>query len=301
MKQRKKALRACAAILALTLLLAGCAAQTAGEQPPASAPIEAPTDSAQQTETAGREPVQTTLRLLVVDGAETGRLVLAGENAHEFFALHTENVPVCLDGAPADASALEDGMTVEITYSGDITQSQPAELIGAKSVSAWSRGTAQNPGGTTYDLCGLYLQVLEDLWARDEGLNHGAKYVSVDLSAAPGELSSAAKYAVAWVFADRHGALPLTLTYDELLSQGYLTGAAPEAADRYAVEWEDGLLFRITADEWADGEHYSLPVIKFSAEKWRSPLGAYGFSQCTALWSQMGSWGGYNVGGEFIA
>ena len=126
MKQRKTTTCVFAAILALMLALAGCAAQTAEEQPPASAPIEAPRESVQPTETSEREPAQTTLRLLLVDGAETGRLVLAGENAYEVFVLNAENVPVYLDGAPADASALEDGMTVEITCSGDIAAALPA-------------------------------------------------------------------------------------------------------------------------------------------------------------------------------
>lgn len=284
-----------AMMLILALPLTGCARQTDAEPP------EPPAEAA-QTEPSEPEPTLSTLRALIVDGAETGRLVLAGERGeYDVYVLDAADAPVYLDGKSADASALEDGMTVEITYGGDVMTSLPAELGAVESISAWSLGTEKNPGGTAYDLCGLYLHVLNDLWEKDAGLNGGARYVSVDLSAAPGGLSSAAKYAVAWRFADQHDALPLTLTYDELIAQGYLADVAPEGAERKAYQWEDGLLFRITGDVWAEDETYSLPAVKFSADKWRTPLGAYGFSHCTAVWPELGTWSGYNIGGEFIA
>lgn len=274
------------------LLLAGCAERAQTPETPA-APDRTPEETA---EPAPQEGV--CLRALIVDGADTGWLVLADENA--VYRLDAGAVPVTLDGAPADASALADGMTVELVC-GDIPASLPAELSGAESISAWSLGTAQNPGGTAYDLCGLYLQVLDDLWERDPGLNGGAAYVSVDLSAAPGELSAAAKYAVAWVFAQKHGAQPLALTADELAAQGYLTDVTPEGAQRPLYQWEDGVLFRITADEAPAGASYSLPTVRFSAYKWRSPLGGYGFSHCTAVWPALGTWSEYSVSEEFIS
>ena len=273
------------------LLLAGCAERTQAPEPP-DAPVPTPADA---EESAPQEGVR--LRALIVDGAETGLLVLADESAA--YLLDAGAVPVTLDGAPADASALEDGMTVELLC-GDAPAALPAELSGVESISVWSLGTAQNPGGTAYDLCGLYLRVLDDLWEKDPGLNGGAAYVSVDLCAAPGELSDAAKSAVAWVFARRHGAQPLTLTTDELAAQGYLTVVNPETPERPLYEWKDGLLFRITADEAAGGQ-YSLPMVRFTADKWRSPLGAYGFARCTAVWPELGTWSGYSVEAEFIA
>lgn len=298
--------------LSLTLLPAGCARQSNPETAPgAGASGDAPVVSgapvtsnvpADGGSAAPREP--TLLRALIVDGAETGELVLAGErDVRDVYLLNAASVPVLLDGERADSSALRGGMTVEIAFSGDIPASLPAELAGAGvvSVSAHSLGSPEEPGGTAYDLCGLYLQVLEDLWETDAGLNGGANYISVDLSGAPGGLSESAKFAVAWTFARRHGAEALTLGYDELLAQGYLSSAAPEDADWEAYRWEDGVLLRVAGREDAEDAFYSLPVVRFDAEKWRSPLGAYYFHDCAAVWPEFGTWSGYTVGAEAIS
>lgn len=66
-------------------------------------------------------------------------------------------------------------------------------------------------------------------------------------------------------------------------------------------QWENGVLFTITLDESREGEVYSLPTVCFDAQKWRSPVGAYYFSGCQALWPEMGSWGGYTVESEAIS
>lgn len=294
-------------LLLIALALTGCARSASPENAPGT-PESVPSESGTPTapaapegDLAAQEP--TLLRALIVDGAETGELVLAGErDAYGVYLLDASSTAVYLDGRSAGASALRDGMTVEVAVSGDLSAVSPAELTGAAaSVSAHSLGTPENPGGTAYDLCGLYLQVLEDLWEKDPGLNGGAKYVSVDLSAAPGELSESAKRAVAWVFARRHDAEPLTLGYDELIEQGYLADYGPEDAEWNAYWWEDGVLLRVTAHEGAEDEMYSLPVLRFDAEKWRSPLGAYFLYDCTAVWPEFGTWSSYTVGAEMIS
>lgn len=303
----KRKLLTAVLLLSLVLPTAGCAKKVdAGTALAAGTSANAPVMSvpaAPGTPDAPNEPQPTLLRALIVDGAETGELVLAGEGGvHDVYLLDAASAPVLLDGADADASALQGGMTVEIALSGDVPASLPAELTGAaESVSAHSLGSIENPGGTAYDLCGLYLRVLDDLWEKDAGLNGGAKYVSVDLSGAPGELSESAKFAVAWAFGRRHGVQALTLGYDELAAQGYLADYGPEDADWKAYWWEDGVLFRITAHEGAEDEVYSLPVVRFDAEKWRSPLGAYFFYDCSAVWPEMGAWSGYTVGAEMIS
>ena len=69
--------------------------------------------------------------------------------------------------------------------------------------------------------------------------------------------------------------------------------------DNKFYHWNNGVLFRITQNK--QDKVYSLPVIKFEAEKWRSPLGAYWFSNCTAVWPQMGAWTRYTVEAELIS
>ena len=241
------------------------------------------------------------LELRIVDGAETGKLVLAGEAVDEVRTLDVGDLPVYLDGERADASVLEDGMMVTL----GVYETSPSDgsLTVPDHICADSLGTDGNPGGGCYDLCGLYLQVLEDLWEVDAGLNGGISYISVDLSQAPGTLTDGEKAAIAQIFAEAHGAEGLTLTRAQLEEQGYLDpySAASDGQETPYRWWEDGLLFTIEPHAEDQEAAYSLPVLRFDASKWRSPLGAYFFSDCTAVWPEMGAWDGYTVGAEIIS
>ena len=84
----------------------------------------------------------------------------------------------------------------------------------------------------------------------------------------------------------------------ELKENGYLT-AAGGSNDLY--QWDNGVLLSITVPENDGDPNFGLQVIKFDAMKWRSPLGAYFFSDCSAVWSQMGTWSDYNIGFEMIS
>ncbi|MBR2640285.1 MAG: hypothetical protein IKD39_06925, partial [Oscillospiraceae bacterium] len=237
----------------------------------------------------------------IVDGAESGNLVLAGEGNHDVMTLNVKNIPVFLDGEPADASALMDGMTAEIHHSGMILESYPAMFGEVDSIHVYSIGTKNQVGGTLFDLCGLYLKVLDDLWEVDSGLNSGAEMVSIDLSEAPGGLTESEKAAIAHVFASKHGVMALDFTMEELKNEGYLT-AAGGSNDLY--QWDNGVLFTITGskDEGEDpNAYFGLRTLEFNAMKWRSPLGAYFFGDCTATWPQMGTWEDYNVGAHAIS
>ncbi len=86
------------------------------------------------------------------------------------------------------------------------------------------------------------------------------------------------------------------MTFDELREEGYLMGEKLEGGST-AYSFTNGLLFTITPDESAGGER--RVVVCFSAEKWRSPLGAYYFTKCTASRGDNG-WE-YTVGAEAIS
>ena len=96
------------------------------------------------------------------------------------------------------------------------------------------------------------------------------------------------------------------MTLEELKAEGYLT-AAGGSNDLY--QWDDGVLFQIydnsvvdpIAEESSSETYFGLPVLKFDAMKWRSPLGAYFLMDCSASWPQMGTWSDYNIGSEAIA
>ncbi len=322
--------------LALCLLLAAC--QSAPAERPES---PAPAGTADLTEGTPPAPADvpslaedeepTVLACRIVDGAEDGTLLLAeldeglyggtgvyrlnlesgGPKADLVYTslpgITLENaapaaVPVYLDGELADASVLEDGMTVDVAFNGTAMESFPARLGEVYSVTAWSVGRSKNPGGSCYDLCGLYLQVLDDLWEKDKGLNEGIAIAGLDLSQAPGELTESEKAALAWRFGELHGVEVVTGTFEELAEQGYFAAySVTENGEDGPLWWEDGCLFSITPNEEHEGEAYSLPTLFFNAEKWRSPLGAYCFYDCSALWPEFGTWSGYRIGSEMIS
>lgn len=297
-------------ILTLCLLLTACA--PAAETPESPARTEgpaAPADPAGVPPSLAEDEEPTVLTCRVVDGAEDGNLLLAELDEGLYggtgvYRLNVKDVPVTLDGEAAEPSVLEDGMAVDVAFNGTVLESFPAQLGEVYSVSAWSRGRGRNGGGTMFDLCGLYLQVLDDLWQKDPALNGDVSQIALDLSRAPGELTEGEKLALVHRFGELHGVEAFAATFEELKEQGYLTSeplgdGAPEGAA--FVRWEDGCLFSITPSEDHEGESYSLPTLFFNAEKWRSSLGAYGFYDCSAGWGQVSTWNGYQIGSEMIS
>lgn len=308
----------------LSLALAGCLSLTAcGTQRPADPPPAPPeeSDPAGTALSLAEDEAPAYLSCRIVDGAGEGSLLLAAldrplSEEHAGWSdgrlvcrLSTADIPVYLDGQEADASALRDGMPVEIAFSGVIQESFPAQLGEVYSLSAYSIGQPQNPGGGYADLCGLYLQVLNDLWAVDPGLNSDITIAGVDLSQAPGGLLQSERDALIWRFGELHGVETVSGTFAELRDQGYFSSSgvstpAPDEGEEPPAawyQWDDGCLFTIRADESREGEACSLPSLFFHAEKWRSPLGAYFYDSCSCVWPEFGGWSGYTVGAEAIS
>ena len=138
------------------------------------------------------------------------------------------------------------------------------------------------------DVCELYLEVLEDLWNVDPGLNDGISQIGIDLSELS-HLTELEKETVMHEFASKHNLPFIAGTWEELCEQGYI--------DKDNLYWEDGLFFSIKTNEDGDSdpEHTA-----FDAQKWRSGLGAYFFGQCTAQQNADGKWS-YTVGQEAIS
>ena len=243
-----------------------------------------------------------TMTLRVVGDASDGTLILAGET--EIYTLPLDGVTLYLDGSSVSAAEIESGMAAEVWYTGGVQETYPAKFSQVVAVSLSREDDAR------YDLCGLYLQVLEDLWAADPGLNEGVTQVGLDLSGLTG-LTQGEKAAVAWAFGETHGLEVVTGTLEELWTQGYFTPMT-EPAEGYEdslalYQWEDGVHFTLTTDTeaaWnlpALGPGEESPVLTaFDAQKWRSGLGAYFFSDCTAQRGADGTWT-YTVGSEAIA
>ena len=284
----------------LCALLAGCAGTAC---PPASG-------GGDQEPSPKGAPA--TARCRVVSVSENNVLLLADVDSERGDIYTLDAGELSLEHDQAELGELHDdgqlavGALVEVAFGGDILESYPALFGGVERITVLP--------DEFDDRCALYLRVLNDLWGKDEGLNSsGVEYISVDLAAT--SLTPAERSAVAWTFAQSHGAEPLELNYEQLCEEGYISGLEGE---NIFPAWENGVLFTIT--ETDDPVTFNLPslseggeepsmsqfniknTVSFDASKWRTALGAYGFSKCVAVQNNDGVWGDYRINGpEWIS
>lgn len=277
-------------------LLASCAASggNEGEEPPAA------------------EGGESTVVCRVIS-QQDGTLLLAGtDEGTGLYQLHPEADVLTVDGVAFDPAAPDAyaafpesslvGAVASVRYDGGIQESWPMGFSGVTGVDISSTEGFN-------DLCRLYLQVLEDLWSVDAGLNSDLTVVGVDLSCT--RLSPGERSAVAYAFGVSHGVTAVEGTWEELVEQGYITGEPLEGGKGQFYQWEDGCLFAIEeSDEPAavnmpalgPGETASgCDAVAFDASKWRSSLGAYMFTDCSAVSDGDRHWDGYTVGAEMIS
>lgn len=272
--------------LACTLCLVLLCACTPGKETPGTTPPTTPLSPTGEvlqvspTGAPGTDASWTLTRCRIVDGAETGKLVLAGEGPNDVYTLDVKDLVVTLDGGSSSASELRNGMWIDVGHTGMILETFPAQFEDPKTIGGNTEGLD--------DRCGLYLRVLEDLWKEDPGLNDGITELGVDLSALAG-LTESEKSAVAYAFGMAHGILPIEGTWAELMEQGYFQGEPVEGGTNFFA-WEEGILFSITGSA-EEG---------FAAQKWRSGDGAYFFTDCTAQMDETGTWT-YQVGDQAIS
>lgn len=244
---------------------------------------------------------------------QDGTLLLAGtDEGTGLYQLHPEADVLTVDGKafdPAEPGAYAVfpgsslvGAVASVRYDGGIQESWPMGFSGVTGVDISSKEGFD-------DLCGLYLQVLEDLWAVDAGLNGDLTMVGVDLSCT--RLSPGERSAVAYAFGVSHGVTAVEGTWEDLVEQGYITGEPLEGGKGQFYQWEDGCLFAI--EESAEPAAVNMPAlgsgetgpgydaVTFDASKWRSSLGAYMFTDCSAVSDGGGHWDGYTVGAEMIS
>ena len=233
---------------------------------------------------------------------EDGELLLAKAEGGpgEVYTLSLADTALTLDGVPYDRKepgayqrfpdGTLTGALVEVAYD-LVLETYPGQLAEVTAVNIRSDGFD--------DRCALYLRVLNDLWAVDEGLNSDITMLSVDLSQTG--LSDSEQAAVAWVFGGMHDiSETMTMSYEKLAAEGYLSDTAPEVNG--IPHWKDGCLFTITEQETGDNElNGARNTVTFDAQKWRSALGAYFFTDCTASRDAQGHWGDYTVGAAAIS
>lgn len=260
-------------ILAMLFAFGACGGKQGGGAPEATDPAVP----------ENVDPAALTLR--IIDGAGTEQLVLAGEQSGEVYTLGAGQMTLFVDGEAAAASDLKNGMLLSLDPGYELLETWPMQITGAT-----ARAKSEADEADCGDLCGVYLQVLEDLWTDDSGLNGDITYISVDLHTAPGGLTDGEKAAVAWIFAGRHNAQGLQYSFEELKENGYIK------AD--LLYWEDGLLFGISEPE---NSKSTAKKLTFDARKWRSGDGAIFYMGCTAKRGNGVSWEPYEVGSFAIS
>ncbi|MGI5970432.1 MAG: hypothetical protein ACOX7P_01735 [Oscillospiraceae bacterium] len=208
-------------------------------------------------------------------GIYDGYLLLAGSEKAELYTVSSKLDVLKADGSEGSSAELRAGQTVEVGYTGGIMESYPSQFSSPVYIRILEQGD---------DLAGFYLDVLEDLWNRDEGLNGGISVLAFDLSRLS-NLTDGEKSALVYMMSSAHGLSGVTGTFDELCEQGYI--------DREKLYFETGLLFEFDLSD-VTGDSFT-----FTVTKWRSGLGAYMFHDCRAVRSGEG-WD-YTIGAELIS
>lgn len=243
-------------------------------------PSGSPSATASPSPVRPSPPEGTALYHAKIIQTENASLLLAGtwesESTARVCSLSAEKLSLSDgQGAALSYTDLVPGMTVEVSYGGEVMETYPCQL---------SEPTALRVTGKEDDLVGFYLGVLEDLYQADSGLNSELSVMALNLEEEQ-NLTQSEKAALVWLFAEKHGVEPLTGTFDQLCEEGYI--------DRENLVFETGLLFTISSTRLADGS------FTFDADKWRSGLGAYFFVDCKAA-KEDGNWT-YTIGSEAIS
>lgn len=149
--------------------------------------------------------------------------------------------------------------------------------------------TAPPPEGNDTDVVALYRAVFQNLYETDTALNSGIEFIALDLTQAE-NLSQEQRESLAKLLAEDTGVEVRLSTYKDLLDQQLIVYSE---GDSSFTMFETGILFTLSTEQVEEGR------FQFSADKWRSALGAYGYSDCTATLTDDG-WI-YQVGSEFIS
>ena len=165
-------------------------------------------------------------RVAAVEGAQ---LLVAsleeGAGESDVYAVSLGQCPVAYQDP--DQGAIRPGDRIQVGYGGTVEETFPARLGEVTGILVEASGFD--------DLCALYLQVLEDLWATDPALNDGVAQLGLDLSQT--RLSPAEQGAVGVALSWQRDCPVLTGTWEALADQGYI--------DRERVEWDDGLFLSL--------------------------------------------------------
>ena len=232
-------------------------------------------------------PLEETVEFIAPPGAATmtcrvmeeedGTLLLAqvdGGKADIFTASCREADVRFQDSTRTEIQA---GDLVVIGFDGDIMETYPAQLGEVQAVWVQAQGFD--------DTVALCLEVFGDLAEEDAALAHGAQMIGLDLSQTA--LSPAEQSAVTLLLEWDTGLTVVQGTMEELGDQGYI--------DMENLYWEDGYFLSFTETERTDTS------LTFSAQLWKSGLGALFYADCTTARTPNGPWSDYTIGAVAVA
>ena len=172
---------------------------------------------------------------------------------------------------------IQAGDLVVIGFDGDIMETYPARLGEVEAVWVQAEGFD--------DTAALCLEVFEDLAEEDAALAHDAQMIGLDLSQTA--LSPAEQSAAALLLEWDTGLTVLEGTWEELVEQGYI--------DMENLYWEEGYFLSLTETERTDTS------LTFSAQLWKSGLGAMFYADCNVGREVNGPWEEYIIGAVAVA
>lgn len=216
-------------------------------------------------------------KIVSIDGTS---ILLANmdENANpaDIYWIGVKKVPLFgTEGKSINANDLQSGMVIDVHFNGMVLESFPAQLGKVDAIYVKEQQD---------DLVGFYLNVIDDLYHTDEGLNTDISVIAFNLQEV-NNLTATEQTALVYLAGNEYNVQSLQSTYAELDEQGYI--------DKDKKAFKDGIL--ITIEDTPIHED----SFTFSAGKWRAPLGAYTFYDCTAE-KKDGVWT-YTIGAHIAA
>ncbi len=170
---------------------------------------------------------------------------------------------------------LTEGELVNIYYNGIILESYPCQLPEIYAIEKVGKEDC---------LVSLYLDIFQELYEEDSGLNSDIKEIGVNVKNVK-NLTEMEKEALIYLIGRAWNLEAFATDYEALKAEGRLS------EDGYY--YEEGILFTVEATEEEKNS------FSFSAEKWRSGLGAIGYSNGRAK-KENGKWS-YEPGDFWIS
>lgn len=253
-------------IICFSLFMGGCAKKETSLPPAKDGPFVA------NEGTTPTEKSEVTMLGKVIGGWDEAILIANTEDEHGLYQ-------VSLDALSQDMSQIKPGDKVEIGFDGLVLEIYPAIITNPDYIKLLENGD---------DLVGLYHSIFQDLFEKDAGLNADIDFIAVDLSKDK-LLTESEKNALLYLLGTSTQIETRQGNYESLLSENLIIRDENTGFSHLKT----GLLLQLETSE------LNINSFRFTAEKWRSSLGAYTLYDCVAK-KENGSWN-YEIGAEMIS